>query len=63
MIYSYANVDQSALDAIQSLEKKIGAPLIAMEKLDVAPAPVEGADLDRIKELENELGVVLVAVQ
>ncbi len=62
MLYSYASIDSDKLTALRSLEKEIGAPLIAMQAVDVAPAQVGGDALERIKELEEELGVVLVAV-
>ena len=62
MLYSYAHLTADQLNAIQSLEKDVGQPLIAMSGQDVDAAKVDQSNLDRIKALEEELGIVLVAV-
>lgn len=62
MLYSYAQLTADQLNAIQSLEKDVGQPLIAMAGQDLDAAPVDQSKLDRIKALEDELGIVLVAV-
>ena len=63
MVYTLASVAEDILSAIQTLEKEIGAPLIAMSELPVAPARLDREKLARIEALEKELGVVLVAVK
>ena len=62
MLYSYAHLSADQLNAIQSLEKDVGQPLIAMSGQDLDAAPVDQSKLDRIRALEDELGIVLVAV-
>ena len=63
MLYSYATMDADKLSAVRALEKEIGAPLLAMQAVEVAPAKVGRDALGRIQALEQELGVVLVAVE
>ena len=62
MVFTLATVPEDKLAAIQSLEAEIGAPLLAMAQVDVAPARLDRERLARIERLEQELGVVLVAV-
>ncbi len=62
MVFTLATVPEDKLAAIRSLEAEIGAPLLAMAQVDVAPARLDRERLARIEKLEKELGVVLVAV-
>lgn len=63
MVFTLANVPEDKLAAIKSLEAEIGAPLLAMAQVDVAPARLDRERLARIEAMEQELGVVLVAVK
>lgn len=63
MVFTLATVPADKLAAIQSLESEIGASLLAMAQVDVAPARLDRDRLARIEALEKELGVVLVAVK
>ena len=62
MVFTLATMPEDKLAAIRSLEAEIGAPLLAMAQVDVAPARLDRERLARIEQLEKELGVVLVAV-
>lgn len=62
MLYSLAPLDVNPLKAIQSLEKEIGAPLVAMSAIKAEPIDMDAAKLEKIKKLEDELGIVLLAV-
>ncbi|RVU38853.1 hypothetical protein EOI86_06195 [Hwanghaeella grinnelliae] len=62
MVFTLATIPDEKLAALQSLEAEIGAPLLAMAQVDVAPARLDRERLARIEKLEKELGVVLVAV-
>lgn len=61
--YAFANLDGGDLNAIKSLESKIGQPLVAMKPVDLKPADVEDDTVAAIRALESKLGVTLVAVQ
>lgn len=63
MLYSLSNLDGKRLEAIQSLEKELGSPLLAFSSVPVGDAEVPEDKLRRLQELEQELGVVLVAVK
>ena len=63
MVFTFATVAEDKLEAIRTLEAEIGAPLLAMAQVDVAPARLDRERLARIEALEKELGVVLVAVR
>lgn len=62
MLYSFAPLDADPLKAIQSLEKEIGSPLVAMSAIKADPSDMDASKLEKIKKLEDELGVVLLAV-
>lgn len=62
MVFTLATVTEDKLAAIRALEAEIGAPLLAMAPVDVAPARLDRERLSRIEALEKELGFVLVAV-
>ncbi|MDJ0686041.1 MAG: hypothetical protein QNJ84_15200 [Alphaproteobacteria bacterium] len=62
MVYTLASVEEEKLSEIRTLEREIGAPLIAMSELAVQPARLDRDKLARIEALEKKLGVVLVAV-
>lgn len=63
MLYSFASIEADKLDAIKAVEQEIGSPLLAMQPVDVNPAPLDSKKLAKLKSLEDELGVVLVAVK
>ena len=63
MIYSFAPLEPERLKAVQSLEKELGTPLVAMSAIEANPVNVDAEKLSKIKKLEEELGIVLLAVQ
>lgn len=63
MMYALSNLDSGNLQAIQSLEKDIGLPVIAMSSVAIEPTALDGEKLRKVQKLEQELGIVLVAVK
>lgn len=63
MLYSFADVEADDLAAIKAAENEIGTPLLAMQPVDLSPAPLDSRKLAQLKSLEDRLGVVLVAVK
>ncbi len=63
MICSLTNLDGQKLQEVQSLEAKIGKPLLAFGCHDTKPAQLTNEELSKIKDLERQIGVSLVAVQ
>lgn len=63
MVFTFATMSEDKLAAVRALEAEIGAPLLAMAQVDVAPARLDRERLARIEKMEKELGVVLVAVR
>lgn len=61
--YAFANLDDQDLDAIKSLEGKLGRPLVAMKPVELKPATLDESDVAAVKDLETRLGFTLVAVQ
>ncbi|MEQ8708659.1 MAG: hypothetical protein RIC36_06675 [Rhodospirillales bacterium] len=62
MYYSFAEIDQENLDALQALERDIGKPLVALREVQLKPAQLARGDINRLRELEERMGVVLLAV-
>lgn len=60
--YAFANLEDEQLQAVKSLETRIGRPLVAMEPINMRPAELDDGALSAVKELESKLGVALVAV-
>lgn len=63
MLYPLASLEAEKLNAIQDLEKSIGAPIVALAEIDAQSAELPQDKLQKLKALEEELGVVLVAVR
>jgi hypothetical protein len=63
MLYILAKLDEDKFKAIQSLEQKLGKPLLAFSCQNVKFAQLTEDELEQIKELESKPGLVLVAVQ
>lgn len=63
MLCSLSKIERSSLEAIQSLEKDLGKPLLAFSCHDIHPAMVKAEELEQINALEKKLGLVLVAVE
>tara|TARA_R110002110_G_scaffold3670_5_gene18991 strand:+ start:1417 stop:1617 length:201 start_codon:yes stop_codon:yes gene_type:complete len=62
MYYSFADIDQENLDALQALERDIGKSLVALHEVKLKPAQLARGDINRLRELEERMGVVLLAV-
>lgn len=62
MLYSLSNLDTNKLKAIQSLEKEIGSPLVALSGVKVDDVELSAEKLRKVQAAEKELGVVLLAV-
>lgn len=63
MLYPLASLEADKLDAIKSLEKDIGSPVVALAGVETTTAALPEEQLKKLQELEEELGVVLVAVR
>ncbi|MDC0657724.1 hypothetical protein N6L27_06935 [Leisingera sp. SS27] len=63
MLYPLASLEADKLDAIKSLEKDIGSPVVALAGVEATTAALPDEKLKKLQELEEELGVVLVAVR
>jgi hypothetical protein len=63
MMCSLSTLESQELEAIQSLEKEMGRPLLAFSCHDIRTAELEAEQLDKIRDLEAKLGIYLVAVQ
>ncbi|SLN24758.1 hypothetical protein ROA7450_01006 [Roseovarius albus] len=63
MLYPIASLEADKLDAIQSLEKEIGSPVVALASVDADSVSLSKDKLEKLQALEDELDVVLVAVK
>lgn len=63
MMCGLSRLDEGKLQAIQSMEQKLGKTLLAYTCHNIAPADLTGDELSQIAEMEKNLGVVLVAVK
>jgi hypothetical protein len=57
------NVNDSTLQTISDLEKKLGKTLLAFNCHDLKPSSLTDDELNEIQYAENKLGVSLVAVE
>ncbi len=63
MLYSLSReIDDGALDEIQSVEKELGHALLAFNAHNLEPANLNEDQMAQVKALEKDLGLVLVAV-
>ncbi len=63
MLCTVANLDKRQLEAVQSLEKKLGKTVIAFSCKDIQATQLKEGELAQIKETEKQLGLALVAVK
>jgi len=63
MLCSLASLDNDRVNAIQSLEKKIGKTLLAFSCKEMKIDTLKDEEIAQIKEAEHKLGVSLVAVK
>ncbi len=63
MLYACTTIGQDELSEVQTLEREIGKPLLALSRIQSPPAEVGDGDLEKIRDLEQRLGLVLVAVE
>lgn len=63
MLYPLAALKGDTLTAIQTLEKEIGAPVVALTGVEAKTAKLPAAQLQKLQELEDKLGILLVAVR
>ena len=57
------NVNDSTLQAINDLEKKLGKTLLAFNCHDLKPSTLTDDELNEVQNAETKLGVSLVAVE
>ncbi len=62
-MFVLANLDENKLMAIRRFEAESGLCVVAMQDVDLDPAPVAADTLSDLQELEKDLGVCLVAVK
>jgi len=63
MLCSLASLDNDRVNAIQSLEKKIGKTLLAFSCKEMKIDTLKDEEIAQIKEAEHKLGLSLVAVK
>ncbi len=63
LLYSVAKLDEKELEAIRSLEKKLGKKILAFKGHDAQLADLSREDLDLLEEMESKLGLSLVVVK
>ncbi len=63
MLCSLSRLDNTNLEAVQTLEKELGKMLLSFSCHDVEAAVIDDETLSKISDLEKKLGVVLVAVK
>jgi hypothetical protein len=63
MLCSFAQLDSEKLEAVQSLEKKLGKTVIAFECRDIGITPLKDDEITQLRDLEKKLGLALVAVK
>ncbi len=63
MLCTYASLDTEKLEAVKSLEKKLGKTLVAFSCRDMGVSSLSDEELAQIKETEKKLGIALVAVK
>lgn len=64
MICSLSNkLDETKLNEIKNLEKKLGKTILAFSCHEVKPHKLDEKELASIQSLENKLGLSLVAVE
>ena len=62
-MFVLASLDEQKLEAIRKFEKQSGLCVLAMQDVQLNPAPVAADALMGLQRLEKELGVCLVAVK
>ena len=62
-MFTLAHLNEDQLLRIQKFEEESGVKLLAMDSLQVQPAPLNEDNLKRLESLEGDLGVCLVAVE
>ncbi len=62
MTYSAKKLDESGLEKVQALEKRLNCCIVALDQPNKV-AEISKADLEQIKSLEKDLDAVLVAYQ
>ncbi|MCL5422367.1 MAG: hypothetical protein M1461_07845 [Nitrospirae bacterium] len=63
MLCTFAQLDREKLEAIQSLEKKLGKTVIAFSCQDIGITPLKEDEIAQMRDLEQKLGLALVAVK
>ena len=63
MLYSLASLSAKELEAIQSLEKRIGKQVLALRQMKIEYDDLPDEAVGEIQRLEVELGLALVAVK
>ena len=60
--FQHASLDDSKLDCLRGLERRLGKVLVAREPRATLAA-LSDAEVAQVKEAEQQLGVVLVAYE
>ena len=63
MLCSYACLDETKLDELKELEKRLGKTLLAFDCRDAKMESLSEQEIADIRELERKLGFPLVAVR
>ncbi len=63
MLCTFANLDGAKLEAVQSLEEKLGKTILAFSCKDINIVSLQEDEISQIKEAEKKLGLALVAVK
>ena len=63
MLCSLASLDKGKMEAIQSLEKKMGKTLLAFSCKEMKIDALKDNEIAQIREAEGKLGLSLIAVK
>ncbi len=63
MLCTFAQLDGEKLEAVQSLEKKLGKTVVAFSCKDVGITSLKDDEIAQLRDLEKKLGLTLVAVK
>ena len=62
MLCSIAELEFAGIEAVRTLEEKLGKMILALKCHEVKPETITDEELSQLQELEEKLGITLVAI-
>lgn len=62
MLCSIAELEFGGIEAVRSLEQKLGKMILALKCHEIKPDTITEEELAQLQELEERLGITLVAI-